>query len=140
MTAGRVVFDCRRTGLYLCRERRGIPVLQVAPCETAIWDGRFRVANTSNETVSLLPAETTRQEAIEQFPAVPASVALRASQVMAYPGLAGGELGSFSCKPILAPFDRFLPQFELTLASVLGVLIGCDDFPGPLIKVFKRKS
>lgn len=129
MTAGRVVFDFRRTGLFLCRERRGIPALQVAPCETANWDGRFRVANTSNETVSLLPVETTRQEAIEQFPAVPASVALRASQVMPYPVLAGGELGSFSCKPILAPFDRFLPQFDLTFAAALAKLFGCDGFP-----------
>jgi len=47
MTAGRVVFDLRRDGLYLTRESRGILPLVLRPGEAGVWDGRFEVANAS---------------------------------------------------------------------------------------------
>jgi len=47
MTAGRVVFDLRRSGLYLARESRGILPLSLQPGERSVWDGRFEVVNNS---------------------------------------------------------------------------------------------
>lgn len=43
MTAGRVVFDRRASGLYLYREARNLPVLAVGPGRQGAWDGRFTV-------------------------------------------------------------------------------------------------
>ncbi|NKL35050.1 tRNA lysidine(34) synthetase TilS [Rhizobium leguminosarum bv. viciae] len=45
MTAGRVVFDLRRDGLYLARESRGILPLVLRPGEAGVWDGRFYACN-----------------------------------------------------------------------------------------------
>ncbi|MBB4480193.1 tRNA lysidine(34) synthetase TilS [Rhizobium etli] len=47
MTVGRVVFDCRRDGLYLARESRGIVPMILRPGEAGVWDGRFHVCNGS---------------------------------------------------------------------------------------------
>ncbi|ARO31591.1 tRNA(Ile)-lysidine synthase [Rhizobium sp. NXC14] len=68
MTAGRVVFDLRRDGLYLAREYRGMVPLILPSRETGVWDGRFRVENRSGTTMrveaqaarsSLLPVPVT---------------------------------------------------------------------------------
>ncbi|MBY5540163.1 tRNA lysidine(34) synthetase TilS [Rhizobium leguminosarum] len=64
MTAGRVVFDLRRDGLYLARESRGILPLVLQPGEAGVWDGRFGAVNRSGTTIgveaqaghSLIPA------------------------------------------------------------------------------------
>ncbi|PDT01260.1 tRNA lysidine(34) synthetase TilS [Rhizobium chutanense] len=53
MTAGRVVFDLRRDGLYLARESRGILPLVLQPGEAGVWDGRFEVANGSASSVGI---------------------------------------------------------------------------------------
>ncbi|MFS8144739.1 tRNA lysidine(34) synthetase TilS [Rhizobium sp. BR 249] len=58
MTAGRVVFDLRRDGLYLARESRGILPLVLRPGEAGVWDGRFYVWNgltTSIEAEAATP-------------------------------------------------------------------------------------
>ncbi|MCV9946894.1 MULTISPECIES: tRNA lysidine(34) synthetase TilS [unclassified Rhizobium] len=53
MTAGRVVFDLRRDGLYLTRESRGMVPLVLPPGEAGVWDGRFEVANASASGVRI---------------------------------------------------------------------------------------
>ena len=135
MTAGRVVFDCHRSGLYLCRETRDLPPLPIqalcAASETAVlWDGRFRIGGSvAPEALSTAPIR--REPAMELFPDAPPSVAMRAARSMppcCHTGT-GSPAAECACLPILAPFDRFLPQFDYNLAAVLAKLIGCDDFP-----------
>ncbi|TAV50279.1 tRNA lysidine(34) synthetase TilS [Rhizobium leguminosarum] len=53
MTAGRVVFDLRRGGLYLARESRGILPLVLQPGEAGVWDGRFAAVNRSGTTIGV---------------------------------------------------------------------------------------
>ena len=53
MTAGRVVFDLRRDGLYLARETRGLAPLTVSAGERGVWDGRYVVANGSSAEVTV---------------------------------------------------------------------------------------
>lgn len=120
LTAGRVVFDNRRNGLFLCRENRELPEIRAAAGETRVWDSRFRVTNSAAEPMTIGPARVDRQEAQALFPGVPASIALRAARGMvAAPGAVS----------ILAPYDRFLPQFDYKLATTLAELLGCDTFP-----------
>lgn len=135
MTAGRVLIDRRRSGLYLCRENRNLPSLTLNAGEAAIWDGRFRVTNRGDEPLSLVPTRNPKGAA-GLFEGAPPSVALRAARVLP-PEPAEGFMGTategFFCRPLLAPFDRFLPQFDLSVAGAFAKLVGCDDFaPVPI--------
>ncbi|MBB4191646.1 tRNA(Ile)-lysidine synthase [Rhizobium aethiopicum] len=58
MTAGRVVFDLRRDGLYLARENRGMVPLVLRPGEAGVWDGRFQVRNGSAISIAIESAAT----------------------------------------------------------------------------------
>ncbi|ANL86325.1 tRNA lysidine(34) synthetase TilS [Rhizobium phaseoli] len=60
MTAGRVVFDLRREGLYLARESRGIVPMILQPGEAGVWDGRFEAVNGSGATVRIEAQATQR--------------------------------------------------------------------------------
>ncbi|NNG72590.1 tRNA lysidine(34) synthetase TilS [Rhizobium laguerreae] len=72
VTAGRVVFDLRRDGLYLARESRGILPLVLQPGEAGVWDGRFGAVNRSGTTIeveaqaghSLIPALGSNPRAV----------------------------------------------------------------------------
>ena len=135
MTAGRVLIDRRRSGLYLCRENRSLPSLTLNAGEAAIWDGRFRVINRADEPLSLVPTRNPKGAA-GLFEEAPPSVALRAARVLP-PDPAEGSVGTameaLFCTPLLAPFDRFLPQFDLSVAAAFAKLMGCDDFaPVPI--------
>jgi tRNA(Ile)-lysidine synthase len=129
MTAGRVAFDNRRTGLYLCREKRGLPSLRLAPGQTSIWDGRFEVSNIGSDTVVVEPAPVDKEAGVELFPTMPPAIAMLAAHAAPIQVLRREQFPELICRPILAPFDRFLPQFDYTLAVTLAGLFGCDDFP-----------
>ncbi|MBA5802615.1 tRNA lysidine(34) synthetase TilS [Rhizobium changzhiense] len=58
MTAGRVVFDLRRDGLYLTRESRGMVPLVLPPGEAGVWDGRFYAWNGSTVSIEVEAAAT----------------------------------------------------------------------------------
>lgn len=140
IAAGRVVFDRRPDGLYLCREHRSLPVLRVLPGETQVWDGRFRIVNGAGQPVEVGPAEVERQAAPGLFPGVPPAIALRAARVV--PDLRGPQAatGLVKIEPVLAPYDRFLPQFDLVLARRLALMFRCDDFPSLPFENCGRKS
>ncbi|UIK04174.1 hypothetical protein [Neorhizobium galegae] len=149
ITAGRVIFDRRRDGLYLVRENRGILPLHVAPGDTAIWDGRCRITNRDSADIIVGSTAPDRDEALALFPDVPPAIAMRA--VAAMPFIESNALLSTEdrenkgvaersiVQPLLAPFDRFLPQFELTLGIQFAVLLGCDVFPRLPVKDSSRK-
>ncbi|MDE1157837.1 MAG: tRNA lysidine(34) synthetase TilS [Neorhizobium sp.] len=137
ITAGRVIFDRRRDGLFVQRENRDLPVLTVAAGETALWDGRYRLCNHGEAAVSVVPGVVERAVAVAEFPDVPPAIAMRAMAAM--PSFAAGA-EHMSVKPVLQPFDRFLPQFDLKLAGVLAEMIGCDVFTPSPIKLSARKS
>ncbi len=153
ITAGRVIFDRRRDGLFVVRENRDLSSLHVAPDVMTVWDGRYRIHNGLDREVIVGAEPADRDQAMALFPDAPPAVALRAMAVM--PRLvilddkgieqviAGQEetgAAKVVAEPILAPFDRFLPQFDLSLATEFAVLLGCDHFPRLPIKVSIRKS
>jgi tRNA(Ile)-lysidine synthase len=145
LTAGRVIFDRRRDGLYMMRERRDMPSLHISPGQTNIWDGRFRIANRTRHDVVVRATVPHREEALEAFPDAPPAIAMRAASALPFVDLVSKAAAATGrdtvlCTPILAPYDRFLPQFDLTLANELALLIGCEAFPPVPIKDSRRKS
>lgn len=141
ITAGRVIFDLRREGLYLSRENRGLMPLHVPAGQAASWDGRYRIANNSASEIIIGPTAPDRDEALAQFPDVPPAIAMRAMSVApwveANRSPAGGQI---LIQPTLGPFDRFLPQFDLNLGREFAFLLGCDVFPLLPVKDSARKS
>ena len=131
VTAGRVIFDLRREGLFLCRESRGLPETSAAPGETAVWDGRFRITNEGTRAATVKATETARQEAQDLFPDIPASIAMRAMRALPAVDMSPPTAPAPEAVPRLAPFDRFLSQFDYKLAGTLAGLFGCNEFPSP---------
>ncbi|MGE7367754.1 tRNA lysidine(34) synthetase TilS [Neorhizobium sp. NPDC001467] len=117
MTAGRVVFDRRRDGLFLLRENRNLPHLLVEPGQTATWDNRFRIENRMARPVDIRGGG---EDAVFRF--APDGIANLAKRVT--PHVAEGDRDGVIVTPHLALFDRFLPVFDLPLASATAVLMG----------------
>lgn len=140
ITAGRVIFDRRREALYLQRESRDLPVMSLRAGEAALWDGRYRIHNLSSASVTIFPGVAERAVAMAEFPDVPPAIAMRAMAVMPSMAPIAGKSEHIRVRPVLQPFDRFLPLFDLKLAGTLAELIGCDVFVPPPIKLSARKS
>lgn len=132
MTLGRVFVALRRDGLYLMRERRGLPDLVLPPGGEGVWDGRFVIRNPLAEAVCISPAGAPDAEALAAaFPGLPASLAARAAQAL--PRIAApAALPVSAVSPRIAPYDLFLPCFDLSFANSLAFLFGRETFTEPM--------
>lgn len=134
LTLGRVLIDRKRDGLYLYRERRNLPEICLEAGESAIWDDRFFVENASANEVRItssfpnaastpfslnIPPGVVRQ-AIWSMP-----TAVTASSDEAF------DARALKFVPRVAPFDLFLPRFDLELANAIAVLLGRSAYPQP---------
>lgn len=140
LNAGRVLFDLRREQLFLTRERRDISSLLLAPGDQAVWDGRYRIANDGGEPVTIIAAGARAQaRAAEWFAALPPGVAKTAAATL--PLCVCGD-GSAVVLPheappglrierFLAPFDRFLPWFDVILARQIASDFGLERYGLP---------
>lgn len=137
MTGGRVMFDRRKDALYLFRENRTIAALTLPPGTCGIWDDRFEVINRRSETVTVRPCMGAIDEAVLPF-SLPPGIVKRA--LLAFPCLhpAGDASPALSLpevmvRPMLAPYDLFLPRFDLALACRIAGLLQRVPYPQPLI-------
>jgi tRNA(Ile)-lysidine synthase len=127
LTAGRVVFDRRRDGLYLYRECRDIAAVTVPPEGVALWDGRYRLANRGGRAIIVTASDEVGGKGLR-------GPALRAAS--AAPRLIferGGRVpdGAVLSERLIAPYTHFLPRFDLPLAQALAVLCGRLPFLSP---------
>jgi len=125
-TLSRTVVDARRAGIFLYRERRDLPA-PVNAVDGTIWDGRYRIAlrgragSVSVEPEGNVPAESpTMGES-------PAPASLIAAATAAEPAFR--PVAAAAASPVVAPFDRFLPSFDLDLAGALAGLVGARALP-----------
>lgn len=144
VTLSRVVVEARRDGLFLRREMRDLP--QLVPARgTPLWDGRFRLSVKGDpEGLSISAVGAKAAKAMEFSQKMPASLLRAAMATM--PGLWRGKelLGPVGCGsalegvaaiPVVAPFARFLPAFDLAPARAVARLLGA---PLPLDPPLKR--
>jgi tRNA(Ile)-lysidine synthase len=129
-TAGGVVFDRRADGLYLYREARGIAETVIPGGLEVVWDGRYRISNTGPVTVTIRPGRSTMPDA---FGTLPTGVAQRALKAMPTVVAASGAetAANHAVVPVVAPYDRFLPRFDLALADALADGFGLPRFSRP---------
>jgi tRNA(Ile)-lysidine synthase len=128
-----VVFDRRRNGLYLMRESRNIDPLPLEPAASGIWDGRFYVANGCGDAVQIVAAAGLPPPSFAS--SLPKGAVFRAAASapsICFAAGAGPEnAGLVTITPRLAPFDRFLTRFDLTLADQLSMSLGRTAYLSP---------
>ncbi|MDI7860592.1 tRNA lysidine(34) synthetase TilS [Rhizobiaceae bacterium n13] len=137
MTAGRVLVDRRRTGLYLLRESRDILPLRLESGGRGIFDGRFAVFLDPGAGPGIVASGSVRKSEVPPgYGDVPSAIARSANRLL--PQItdleSGADLaGAATIVPALAPYDRFLPIFDLALADCIAALFGRQPFvPLPL--------
>lgn len=152
MTAGRVVFDRRKSGLYLYREARDLPQVELQPGQAALWDGRFLVTNTGLDRIAVhAGGELGERRARLIAAGLPEPVARRAVKSAigfspvaqaSYRSDAGVSLPPTPCvQTHIGLYDTFLPCFDLMMANSIATLFGRDNYPAPPVYgVFKEKS
>lgn len=138
-TLSRTVVDFRRAGIFLRREARGLP-LATAAVDNTNWDGRRHITlNDSSDALLIAPlgATAAKRLAIDdgETPASLMRAALAAEptsrQAFENPGSPQGEPGlpGFVVRPVVSPFARFLPSFDLAPARAVAGLIGASPLP-----------
>jgi tRNA(Ile)-lysidine synthase len=150
VTAGRLVFDLRRDGLYLARESRGILPLVVAAGDRAVWDGRYAVENHSESDVAISALGVTepsdraavagRKLALEDTSHLPKSALKRA--LAAQPQISASAVSADLIRivPYFAPFDRFLTRLDFMFAASLTVAFGTRPYPKPPLGLIDGKT
>lgn len=141
-TLSHAVVERRAAGLFVYRERRGLP--GAAPAEDrSIWDGRYRI-NLRNRNGAILIGAAGQEKASTLAPQaadLPQSL-LRAASA-AEPAFFAAEPGGDSepartanplpgtASPVVAPFALFLSCFDLAPAHAMAELVGADAIPAP---------
>lgn len=139
-TLSRAVVEAHRTGVWIRREARSLPVMQLAE-GTALWDGRWRIAaegGAAGLSVAPLGAERAQGLAAEVagLPQRLVRAALSAEPALfdgdTFVGMIDGTQAvahGVSAVRVAGPFARFLPGFDLALAAALMHLLGVPPLP-----------
>ncbi|WP_246727842.1 tRNA lysidine(34) synthetase TilS [Chelativorans sp. Marseille-P2723] len=130
----RAVATCKNGNLYLYREHRGLPSIELAP--SMLWDGRYRIFTKGRLEGRIAPfgASTVSSEVMVEKDA-PAGV-VRAA-LFAEPTLWQGEnclgppglISGIASRPVAAPWSRLLPSFDLAPARAAMTLLGTSPLP-----------
>jgi tRNA(Ile)-lysidine synthase len=131
MTANRVLFDRRGKTLYMMREARDLPVVTLRAGDTVAWDDRFSIRNAGGEVLEIGAGRVLRDHPPLLPDAgmddVPPDIRRRLLDVV--PRVLQGKAGQTAVRPILAPFEHFLPATRLPLADSLAEIFGIEHFP-----------
>ncbi|KUM23270.1 tRNA(Ile)-lysidine synthetase [Mesorhizobium loti] len=137
-TLSRTVVDARRSGIFLHREARNLPAAVPAQ-DQALWDGR-RGITLSDRSGGLVIAPVGPAAAKRSAQEAGVSASLLRRALAAEPALwRGGERVDFvgggdapqpmTSVPVVSPFARFLPSFDLLAAAAVAALIGAPSLP-----------
>lgn len=126
-TLSRTLVDARRAGVFLLRETRGLPEPEPVR-DGMLWDGRYRISGEA-EGVLVGPHDPAIEPDAETLPTdIPPSL-VRAA-LSAEPMFWGGsEPAAPVAIPLVAPWVRFLPSFDLEPARAAAELLGAAPPP-----------
>jgi tRNA(Ile)-lysidine synthase len=112
----RTLVDSRAGGVFLLREARNLPDNADCAIPDAIWDGRYRI---------LLGAPTRSVTSVASLDAsVPDNLVRKAAA-------AEPLVGKPEKAPVMAPWARYLPSFDLAPARAVASLIDAAEIPTP---------
>lgn len=132
-TAGGCVFERRGGRLFIYRERRNLPpAMTVEPGKALIWDGRFRIDNHGATDITLIAGADRGLAEKLTAGSVPPGVAGRIAQASPATRLSDGTTAgpsAFSITPVIAPYDTFLPRFDMMIAQSMAAHFHRAPFP-----------
>lgn len=136
-TLSRTLVDVRKSGVWLLREGRDLPVLELNG-DIQLWDGRWRVSGPSGKMLAAQGFESAR---LQEIPAVNIAQSLVLAALSTQPAcleykdatqestiVSLGDGGVFA-SPVLAPFSQFMTQFDYDLAATIGKLFMMQELP-----------
>lgn len=147
-TLSRTVLDARRNGIFLYRERRGLP----QPCRAEggmIWDGRRRISLRDDAVGIVINAGdgSALNEVAEPGNPFPASLVAAARAAEPAFALGAGDAAAEANNPpkaaavaVVSPFARFLPSFDLELAAAVSDLVGASALPASPLRTEKSAA
>lgn len=137
-TLSRSVIDARRDGVFLLRERRGLPA--PGPAQPGIWDGRYRLEGRAEAMTVAATGDSGaagRPDSAGSSAGTPQSLVTAAA--FARPTAHDGDGGTFldtaggrsgvHARPIVAPWARYLPVFDMAPAVAAANLLGAGPVP-----------
>jgi len=138
-TLGRVLLYNKDDGLYLARESRDLPEMQVSMWQRELWDGRFEIVSHVPAACTVMPGQGDM--ATGTYPAVPTLIARAAWRSLPHV-IVPQEFKDVQVQitPVLAPFRQFLADFDLGLADCLAQLMGLTTIPRPPLNDLIRKT
>ncbi|PDQ21132.1 tRNA lysidine(34) synthetase TilS [Mesorhizobium sanjuanii] len=152
-TLSRTAVDARRAGIFLRREARNLP--PAAPAEeNALWDGRRRITLSDKSdalviaSLSIAPlgvaSAAKHANARDGTPPNLVRAALAVEPALWRGGKCLGLSGNsqvaaaVAFQPVVAPFARFLPSFDLEPAGAVAELVGAP--PAPVLPFGRRSA
>lgn len=115
-TLSRAVVNARKPAVFLLREARDLPdAARIAADD--VWDGRWRVGHGP-------VGEEPKPSPADLDPKIAPSSLVRAAL-----GTLPPQTIAPHCGPVVAPYARFLPAFDLDLAAALASLVGATSVP-----------
>jgi tRNA(Ile)-lysidine synthase len=133
---GRTVVEWRRGCLFIGRDRRNLPRLELSPGEDVIWDGRFRILNSAASGVTIVPGPLTAST----IGGLPPRIARRAQAVMPDARERSGAVAKIDMHPYLAPFETVHSGFDVALSGALCAMTGRQALPYFLASEAKRSD
>jgi tRNA(Ile)-lysidine synthase len=139
-TLSRVTVDARRSGIFLHREARGLPE-PVSARQDGLWDGRRLITfNDAIDGLVIAPAGTAYAASLAEAAEASVPKSLVRAALSAEPALwrgakclgFGGNSGivaGYATRPVVAPWVRFLPSFDLMPARAMSDLLGAPEVP-----------
>ncbi len=114
----RTLIDARTGSIFLLREARDLP--RPAAAEPgALWDGRYRVPAGYSRSIRSIGERDAAASSAD--PPIPGSL-VRAALSREPDG---------NLVPIVAPWNRYLPSFDLAPARAVAALLGAAEIPLP---------
>ena len=134
LTLAGAVAERNRGGFFLYRENRNLPVRGDA---SPIWDGRYRITRADSAGTAIGEPDASTVEALVKKTPDGVPTRLVRAVVARLPavwrgdtclGLAGAVEGT-TCEPVVAPWARYLPSFDIAPARAVSGLIGARSVP-----------
>jgi hypothetical protein len=124
-----VILDRRGRSLFIGREVRGLPRVEIEPGAAAYWDNRFHIAN-NGDGAALIAAGDFQAHPLVGPPLIdslPKGVFRRAT--MSVPRLISGDSKAMSVRIVIPQCEHFLPSSRVELANSLASVAGLEHFP-----------